>query len=642
MTLKLLLFKILLFYFPNTYSLQEDPSKQCLERENSADSIQHFYKQALTSEANHDYEKTAYYLKRGLELSEKENYFNGIKTFGHRLEYIYRARLSNYEKAEKLNNHLLQICKKRGDTTCYIIRLVNYGGKEVQKNNYIKALQFYNKALELAKKINDSLLQSDIHVSKGILFQDIGSFDEAKKEHLKSLKLTRPTDSTYRKTAYINLSYAQNDALSDSSLYYLQKASVFCSDPSKKNCYTLYNNIAWYYVKKNKPHKALEIIKTYIDFDKIELYRNDYAAILHTMGTIYQQVADYSQSISFYIKALSYYKKTGNAERVIMTLEDMAISFKKAGQEDQLLPYLKDYQYYYPLLYSSKLKKELAAIEFNNLLKEKEEEISSLTFKNHQMEASVTKTRLSIYTLLGIIVVIIGIIGYRNHITRVKFYQLNNSLAVSRLQSLRTIMNPHFLFNSFSALQNFILKKEHLKANEYMTQLSGLIRNVLSNSHSVYSDFEKEIAIIKSYIGIENGRLEEKIKVVYHIDENLKGSKLTIPSMIIQPYVENAIIHGLLPSNQEKKLTIRLVLNEKEVICIIKDNGVGRQYNEKRKHQGLSIATRNISERLAILTQLGYQNTTVSTKDLFTKEGKPKGTSVKIILPIITTSNYER
>ncbi|WP_234859469.1 histidine kinase [Aquimarina aquimarini] len=602
------------------------------------DSILFLYNKALKSEIRNNYSQTEHYLKIALNLSKKTNNYDAIKQIGNKLEFIYRARLSDYEKSEKLNNYLMNLCQKKKDTSFQIIRTITDGDREIRKNNYVLALHHFNFALKLAQQNRDSLLQFDSYISKGILFNQVGLFTRAKQEFVRSLKLTKPSDSSQRRTAYINLSSVQNNIVSDSSIYYLLKAKSLCKDTNKENCYSVYNNIAWYYVKKNNPLKALEVINTNIDFDKIEFYRNDFSAILHTLGTIYQQLSDFPQSIIYYEKALLHFKKSGNAERVILTLDDLSVSLKKVGLKDKQIKHLDDYKHYYPLLYNSKLEKELATLEFNNLLNEKEKKISSLLSENDQMKNSVIKIKFSIYILIIVILAASTFIGYRSYITQVKFYKLTNSLAISRLHSLRAIMNPHFLFNSFSALQNFILKREHLKANEYMTKLSGLIRSILSNSNSIYIEFNKELEIIESYIEIEKGRLESPITIDYHIDNKLLYLNPVIPSMILQPYVENAIIHGLTPSKKKKKLIINFTTEEEVVTCVIRDNGVGRNYHkgQKKNHkQNLSIATQNTTERLNIITELGYKNAKVYVNDLIIQEGISGGTEVIIVLPII-------
>lgn len=608
----------------------------------AVDSVQLLQNQASIFEENKDFLKTASTLEKALELSKNYNDFQSIKKIIYRMEFIYRARLKEYDKAEKINRYLMGLCKQKKDTSCYIRLKLISADLEKRKYHYLKAFLIYEDMHLFSKTIKDTLSIIDIHISKSIFLHSIGEFDSAKKKLLEALKMTKPVDSLSRKSIYINLS---NYFSSDSSLYYLQKAKSYSQDKIKADDFSLHNNIAWYYVEKNMPVKALEIMQKNIDFDKIELYRNDYGAILHTMGTIYFQLSDYSKSAKYYENALIEFQKEAAPEDILLTLNDLHTVYKKTGEKEKLIGLLDSYKHFYPILHNEKLKKKLAVLEINKQLKKKEKKLSASILKNQEMENSVFNSQLSFYILSIIMLIATILIILRNHSNKVKFYKLENKLAFMRLQSLRAIMNPHFLFNSFSTLQNFILKKEHLKANDYMTELSLLIRNVLYNSNSVYISFKDELKIIQSYIKLELEKLDNTIEVSYTIDSKLTETNPMIPSMIIQPFVENAIIHGLTNSDKDKKLEISFKKDKNAVYCEIKDNGVGINHKKEKafNQKHLSIATKNTNERLMILKRLGYKNAKINITDLTPASGKSKGTKIEVTLPIISNLNlYEK
>ncbi len=221
----------------------------------------------------------------------------------------------------------------------------------------------------------------------------------------------------------------------------------------------------------------------------------------------------------------------------------------------------------------------------------------------------------------------------------IKLAQMNEEISMAKLQSLTINMNPHFLFNAFNTLQNFILKNEKRNANQYLTSLSDIIRKLLNNSESIAIPLLEEIEILKAYVNLEKERFVDVIDFKIIVDPNLLDRNPIIPSMIIQPHLENAILHGLSYSNQKGKIT--LVLTEKEagnLHCIIRDNGIGRTKAKemKKRNEHLSMASRNTNDRIDILKKMGYQDADLEIKDLYDNKSLPIGTEIIITLPFLT------
>ncbi len=243
-------------------------------------------------------------------------------------------------------------------------------------------------------------------------------------------------------------------------------------------------------------------------------------------------------------------------------------------------------------------------------------------------------------SILGLVFFIFG--GLQIYTTtqrkNIKLAQMNEEISLAKLRSLTINMNPHFLFNAFNTLQNFILKNEKHNANQYLTNLSDIIRKLLNNSESIAIPLLEEIEILNAYVNLEKERFVESINFSLIIDPKLSDRNPIIPSMIIQPHLENAILHGLSSSNQNGRIT--LVLTEKEagnLHCIIRDNGIGRSKAEEKKKQNehLSMASRNTNDRIDLLKKMGYQNANLEIKDLYDNEEMPLGTEIIITLPFL-------
>lgn len=214
-----------------------------------------------------------------------------------------------------------------------------------------------------------------------------------------------------------------------------------------------------------------------------------------------------------------------------------------------------------------------------------------------------------------------------------KRLELYNMVLETELRVNRALMNPHFVFNSLNALQNFILKNENARANNYLVKFSKLMRRILESNMSDVITLEFEVQLLKSYLEIEDLRFEENIKYSVTVDPEISPSTIQIPIMMIQPFVENAIWHGLLKKHGEKLLSVTFSVKEnKYVLCTIEDNGSGRKKSgDSLNLEKSSLATGFIEQRLSLLNQMHHLNCSLSIED------KPEntGTIVRILLPIL-------
>ncbi|WP_317898826.1 histidine kinase [Aurantibacillus circumpalustris] len=227
------------------------------------------------------------------------------------------------------------------------------------------------------------------------------------------------------------------------------------------------------------------------------------------------------------------------------------------------------------------------------------------------------------------------IVRYRLSITLKKEKQrleLHNIVLQTELRVNRALMNPHFVFNSLNALQNFILKNENVKANSYLVKFSKLMRQIIESNMSDAITLEFEIQLLKSYLEIEDLRFEENIKHVIEVESSLVPSSIKIPIMMLQPFVENAVWHGLLKKKGEKLLNISFSIKDDiYILCVIEDNGLGRKKTNYLDLEKNSLATGFIEQRLSLLNQI------YNLKCNLIIEDKPNntGTIIKILIPII-------
>lgn len=241
------------------------------------------------------------------------------------------------------------------------------------------------------------------------------------------------------------------------------------------------------------------------------------------------------------------------------------------------------------------------------------------------------------FFVLCIIVYMIVRQRIRRHILREeKRFADENLILETELRVNRALMNPHFVFNSLNALQNFILKNENERANYYLVKFSKLIRKILEVNMTDIITLETEIELLNRYLEIEDLRFEEDIKHEILLENEIIPTMISIPIMMLQPFVENAIWHGLLKKEGEKKLVIRFSVYEAIYLqCVIEDNGIGRNTELTDVFQKKSLATGFVIQRLELLNKLHHIQCSLRIEDL--PEGS--GTRVTILLPILNRLN---
>lgn len=214
--------------------------------------------------------------------------------------------------------------------------------------------------------------------------------------------------------------------------------------------------------------------------------------------------------------------------------------------------------------------------------------------------------------------------------------QTSRRLIESELKALRAQMNPHFIFNSLNAVQSYMLASQQEKANSYLSKFAKLMRMILENSSRPTITLGEELHFLRTYVELESMRFEGRFQYEFEVDPTLDAA-LRLPSMLIQPFVENAFRHGLVHLPGGGSLVIALRNCGDSLLCTVEDNGIGREKaGAIRERQGLNRASLGIavtSERLHLLNAKRHIDAGVQMIDLRDQAGEPAGTRVEIVIP---------
>lgn len=259
-----------------------------------------------------------------------------------------------------------------------------------------------------------------------------------------------------------------------------------------------------------------------------------------------------------------------------------------------------------------------------------------------QVQKSKNESLVRNILIGGILLILLsGFIVFRNIILKRRNEELRNEKMQSDLrhkaiklemQALRAQMNPHFIFNCLSSINRFVLKNETKAGSDYLTKFSRLIRMVLDSSDKTFITLEDEIDMLKLYMDMERLRCKNSFDYHFSFKNSIEIDNIFVPPLLLQPFAENAIWHGLMPKEGQGRIEIELSVENSILTCTITDNGIGRKEAEviksksieKQKSLGLHIT----NERLALLNLNMDEQTSFNFEDITDDEGNAAGTRV--------------
>lgn len=563
--------------------------------------------------------------------------------------YIGRtAQLQNKNRRASLYlSEATRLAEKYRDTSLFLKGSINFGVLLKSTGKFKKSLEVYKKGLQwstLGKKHN---LTSGFYSNLGVVYRSVGDDDLALTYYLEALKYARLSGNIRNQgIVFTNLSNMYSDKMQlNLSRSYLKRAEKLYLAAKE------YGLLAYTFANESNIFLLEEKYDSvYVYANKLLGLKDSIAVQTDALGVAYNNVGE----------AYIAQKKYDRASRALQTAEQLALEaedidliphiykvksnlYEYLEQPQKSLNYLKKHIAFKDSIYNKKVLQQTVQFESEEALSAKEEKIASLEETSVLQES---KYQGLLTWLVGILFIMAlgSILGYVYYLRqRTKESELRKEAAENKLEALRNQMNPHFLFNSFNAVQSYILKSDKDKAYNYLTQVAHLIRMVLDHAGNMTIDLLSELEILETYLSLEALRFQDKFNYKLEVNQELKELNPTIPSMVIQPYVENAILHGL--SNRQNPggaLTIKLIKEGKNnLICSIEDNGIGRKQAMKIQglkpvnKQGNNIAMNNTSKRLKILEKAGYPFGEVTVKDLYNKTGEPTGTLVTIKLKIV-------
>lgn len=380
-----------------------------------------------------------------------------------------------------------------------------------------------------------------------------------------------------------------------------------------------------FYVKNKKFDKAIETQKKVLREDFVKGNSRKEVEQMQELADIYIRKNDTEGAIGLFKKSYSIALNKGHTLEAQKSVRKLDSLFDVSGNTRASVRLYRDFLGKLPDLVAKD--KSLAD---DKILEDTEQRIAQLEKEKTLKDELIRKKNIFNYGLMGalIILIILVIFIFR---TLKKVQVRNKKIA---LQSLRREMNPHFIFNSLNSVNHFIATNNELEANQYLTRFSKLMRGVMENSAEDFIPFQQELDLLQNYLALEKTRFTDKFDYEIEVDENLNIQSLKVPGMLVQPFLENAIWHGLRYRTAKGFLKLSFKKDKQHLIIRIEDNGIGIEESRKQKTQHQKTregrGMKNTLERISLLNDLYRQDIECSITDKKTEPGVSVEISYKL------------
>lgn len=572
------------------------------------------------------------------------------------VDYCVANTFSNSDKVLKMAQEAYSLSKEIKYTLGEIRSLNCIGNSYYQQSIYDKAIAHYTKALSIAEKLNDT---KNIVIGKN----NLGNLYVRTNQPEKALPILKEADAILVQSGQ---EYTQNRAAiltnigglysslkkHKEAIQYHKKTLELCKKLKISFGIAIATcNIGEEYVKLQDYKTAYDYLKKSQLLSEKEGFDNFLGQNYKNIGVVLWHQNKKEEALEYLKKAIVVCEKTNEQNEIIETLEKQQQFYAESNDyKNAYLAGLKLAQVNHSVI---GIEKQKAVSEINTKYEteKKQNHIVSLQ-KDNEIANLENKRQKSIVLSLSLFILSALIFGYfifnrfkikkQNELLKLQLQEAEKTILAekkasqSELKALKSQMNPHFFFNALNTIQSYIATNETEEATDYLNKFSKLTRMILEMTDKNWITIDEEIKMQTLYLNLQKTRLSN-----FDFQINIKKPSIhnaTIPTMLLQPYIENAVIHGLAHKVGMKNLRVDFEINTNNQMEInIKDNGIGlikaNEINQKNTNKNTSFATKATLERLEIINRNDLK-IKIETNELFDTNEKSEGTEIKITMDL--------
>lgn len=555
----------------------------------------------------------------------------------------YAAALENFQSAQIVFEK--ELAQSSGDQFNLKNGLARaYGSMGIvfsEQNSYAKALQNHFKAVKLYQETEQELKVAQVFNNIGVVYLSTNQDFKALEYFLKCFKIQEKNKLSYSGITATNIGkiYLKQKNYPEALKYFELAQKRFQQFPDARGLGELMTHFARYYEQQNNPteavsyfQKALTAFQTIDDkFGSSDTY--------YYLGQFYLKQNDFQKALQNTEKALAFAKELQLLELIQNAELALSTIYEKLGKTNESLKHFKLYAVAKDTLQSQQNVRQLVQTEMNEefdkkqLLLQKEQERKQIVF-----EEQIKRHRLQIIFSILLVILAFGIVFLiYNRMQLKKTLTLQKELAEYEQKALHLQMNPHFVFNCLGSISSFIVQNGTDSAIKYLAKFSKLMRLTLEYSKEALIPIDKEIESLQNYLELEQLRFNQVFDFTITKSAAIEDD-LALPPLFLQPFVENAIIHGLIPKQEKGKIEISFAIEDEKLLCTIMDNGVGIEASQKLKEHSVAIhksmALDITKKRLEMMEKTTLKKSFLTIDEVADADGKIVGTKVVLHLPV--------
>lgn len=491
-----------------------------------------------------------------------------------------------------------------------------------------EAIEYFQLAIHEAEKANDKAFLNTIYNNIGMIYLNTGENDKALEAFNNMRSRIDPVKSpmlfafanTNAGTTYFRLGKLDSalSCFNRSTAVALQQqlTQILCYNYA--NTGAVYDKMKRYEEAIQEFRKAKTLADSTGDISSLCLSQVGLAEANFFLGR--NQVAE--QYCKEALKTGQQIRSAQFQQEAWMILSDI---YKKTGNYKESLEAYKNHILFRDSLMNEEKKSEIVRQELEFDYERKVAKAKAEAEKKEALaQAEIDKQKLRSNAFMGIGAVVLlsgvtGFIGYkRRRDLEKKSIETQNELQTNKteLRVLRLQMDPHFIFNSLNAVSDYMLKNDIETADRYLTRFARLMRQTLEQSAFSEVTLEDDLQALKTYLDLEQLRLKGKMSYTLTIDENIRSEQVMVPSLILQPFIENSIVHGIGPKGEAGKISIHISREGNLLKCCLEDDGVGRQTAMADKNERKSLGMKITQTRIDLLNKMYNSNGGILLTDL--------------------------
>ncbi|WP_029296610.1 tetratricopeptide repeat-containing sensor histidine kinase [Chryseobacterium hispalense] len=537
------------------------------------------------------------------ESAQADSYYNIGETFFND---------GNFQKSEEYYTKAKNIYEKLNDKPNIEKASRKLAQSQEKQNKITPAISNYSRAAEVAPSKSRALNTNDV---TRLSVNSAEAKEEAIQNNIQLNEKEKDKGdlaASYSQMADINIQQ-NNIPKAEANLKNAYKIS---KKEAPQQALEINQKLTDFYVENKNYDKAIEAKKTVLKEDFIKGNSKKEVEQIQELADIYIKKDDVGEAISLLKKSYGIALEKGHTLEAQKSVKKLDSLYNVSENTNASVQLYRDFLGKLPDLVA----KDKSLVD-EKILEDTEQRIAQLEKEKQLKDELIRKKNVFNYSLIGALLVLTVLIIFIFR-TLKKVQVKNKKIA---LQSLRREMNPHFIFNSLNSVNHFIATNNELEANQYLTKFSKLMRGVMENSTEDFIPFQQELDLLQNYLALEKTRFADKFDYEIEVDESLNTQSLKVPGMLVQPFLENAIWHGLRYRTTKGFLKLQFEKENQHLKIVIEDNGIGIEESKKQKteHQKArkGRGMKNTLERIALLNDLYHQEIQCNITDKQNAQG---------------------